>query len=273
MADFEEKLKQGYEYMRNRTDFVPKAGLVLGSGLGMAADRIKTVAEITYDEIPGFPVSTVAGHAGKFILGYIGDTAVIAMKGRVHYYEGYPMQDVVLPIRLMGMLGAKIVLLTNAAGGINEKFAPGDLMMLTDHISTFVQSPMIGFASEPRFVDMTEVYDPDLRKRMTDAAEQSGISLKEGIYLQVTGPQYETPAEIRMFRMLGADAVGMSTVCEAIAARQMGMRVCGVSCITNMAAGIENKQLSHDEVRDCALRIGDKFSEMICRFLTELRYV
>ncbi|MGI6010898.1 MAG: purine-nucleoside phosphorylase [Ruminococcus sp.] len=261
-----EKLKKCVEVIRKRTDFQPRMAIVLGSGLGGYADAAQIETEISYGDIDGFPVSTVAGHEGKFIFGYVGKVPVVMMQGRVHYYEGYDMAEVVLPIRLMGMLGAEDILLTNAAGGIREEFTPGDLMLITDHISTFVPSPLRGANIEElgvRFPDMSRVYDRDLMDKVRRGARMQNISLKEGVYLQAPGPNYETPAEIRMFRTLGADAVGMSTVCEAIAARHMGMNVCGISCITNMAAGILNRPLNHEEVQQTADLVKDKVENLV----------
>lgn len=261
-----EKLLKCKEEIRKITDFRPKAGLVLGSGLGDYARNMKVICEIPYQEIPGFPVSTVQGHDGKFLFGYVKDIPVVLMKGRVHYYEGYPMEDVVLPVRLMGLLGAGTLILTNAAGGINRAFQPGDLMLITDHISIAVPNPLRGENIDElgvRFPDMSQIYDLKLQKLAKETAAQQGISLKEGIYVQCSGPSYETPAEIKMFERLGADAVGMSTVCEAIAARHMGMQVCGISCITNMAAGILNQPLDHKEVQESADRVKVTFEKLI----------
>lgn len=261
-----ERLLKCREEIRKRTDFRPQVGIVLGSGLGGYADNMEISCEIPYREIPGFPVSTVQGHDGKFLFGYVKNTPVILMKGRVHYYEGYPMEDVVLPVRLMGLLGADTVILTNAAGGINRTFQAGDLMLITDHISIAVPNPLRGEnidALGTRFPDMSHVYDPELQEAAKKTAARQGISLREGIYVQCSGPSYETPAEIRMLGALGADAVGMSTVCEAIAARHMGMKVCGISCITNMAAGILDRPLDHREVQKSADQAKEKFENLI----------
>ena len=260
------KLQNCYECVRKKTDFVPKVAIVLGSGLGDYAEQIRVVTEIPYAEIEGFPVSTVPGHAGKFIFGYLDEIPVVCMKGRVHYYEGYSMQDVVLPTRLMGMMGAKKILLTNAAGGVNPSFRPGDFMLITDHITTAVPSPLIGPNIEElgtRFPDMSEVYSKNLQKIIRKSAKDCGIPLQEGVYVQLTGPNYETPAEIRMVRSWGADAVGMSTACEAMAARHMGMEVCGISCITNMAAGVSNAKLNHAEVQETADRVAKDFEKLV----------
>lgn len=261
-----ERLLKCREEIRKRTDFRPQVGIVLGSGLGGYADNMEISCEIPYREIPGFPVSTVQGHDGKFLFGYVKNTPAILMKGRVHYYEGYPMEDVVLPVRLMGLLGADTVILTNAAGGINRTFQAGDLMLITDHISIAVPNPLRGENIDElgtRFPDMSHVYDPELQEAAKEAAARQGISLREGIYVQCSGPSYETPAEIRMLGALGADAVGMSTVCEAIAARHMGMKVCGISCITNMAAGILDQPLDHREVQKSADQAKEKFENLI----------
>lgn len=274
MIDYEEKLRKSYEYIRSVTDFRPEVALVLGSGLGMFGEQIRMCQEISYRDIPDFPVSTVPGHVGRYIFGYVKDVPVVVMQGRVHYYEGYNIKDVVMPVRLMGMMGAKKLILTNAAGGINTDFSASALMMLTDHISTFIPSPLIGKNMDSlgtRFPDMTEVYDKDLRATLQQTAENCGIELKSGVYLQVSGPQFETPQEIRMFGLLGADAVGMSTVCEAIAARHMGLRVCAVSCITNMAAGLSTELLSHEDVQQTADKVGADFCRLIREFIGELK--
>lgn len=265
-----ERIENCVKAVRRHTDFEPQAALVLGSGLGGFGALLRTEAAVGYRQIPGFPVSTVPGHAGQFLFGYVEDRPVVVMQGRVHYYEGYSMEDVVLPIRVMGALGAKELLLTNAAGGVDRSFAPGDLMLLTGQITSFVPSPLIGPNEErlgPRFPDMTEVYSPRLRQRAKDAAARLGIPLKEGVYLQATGPNYETPAEIQMFAGLGASAVGMSTACEAMAARHMGVEVCGISCITNMAAGISERPLSHEEVQQAADRVSEDFRRLVWEYL------
>lgn len=251
------KLIKCYEGCKDKLPLRPKVGLILGSGLGSYGEDIETVSVLDYEELAGFPVSTVPGHAGRFLFGYVGSrrVPVVIMQGRVHYYEGYSIQDVVLPVRLMKLMGIEILFLTNAAGGVNLDFEAGDLMMLTDHISSFVPSPLIGPNIEElgtRFPDMSEVYDRGLQNILREAAGEAGLTLKEGVYLQFGGPNFETPAEVRMARTLGADAVGMSTTVEAMAARHMGLKVCGISCITNMACGITQKPLSHAEVQETA---------------------
>ena len=261
-----EKLEKCVKAVREKTDFVPDVALVLGSGLGNYADNIKIETEISYNEIPGFPVSTVPGHAGKFIFGYVGDVKVVCMKGRVHFYEGYDVTDAVLPARLMKMLGAKVLFLTNAAGGLGEGFKAGDLMLITDHVSIFAPNPLIGPNVDelgPRFADMSEVYDKDLQEVIRNAAKAEGIDLKEGVYCQLTGPSFESPAEIRLLGKLGVSAVGMSTVIEAIAANHMGMRICGVSCISNLAAGISDQPLCHEEVQEAADKVAPLFTKLV----------
>lgn len=267
-----DKLMNCYESIRKKTDFMPLVALVLGSGLGDYANGIKVVDTVSYSEIEGFPVSTVPGHAGRFIFGYVEDVPVVCMQGRVHYYEGYSMQDVVLPIRLMKLLGAKVLFLTNAAGGIKLGMHAGDLMLITGHISCFVPSPLIGANLDelgPRFPDMSEVYDRKLSNIIKKCALDMDFPIQEGTYLQLTGPQYESPQEIAMCRMLGADAVGMSTVCEAVAAKHMGMKIVGISCVTNMAAGINPTPLSHAEVQETADRVALKFKELVTRSIVE----
>ena len=268
-----DKLRKCYCNIRRITDFVPETALVLGSGLGGLADEIETVCTISYSQIEGIPVSTVEGHKGFFVFGYIDTVPVVIMQGRVHYYEGYPMSDVVLPERIMGMLGAKSLFLTNAAGGIRADMKAGDLMLITGQISSFVPSPLIGPNIDEmgvRFPDMSEIYDKQLQGVIKQAAAETGIPLKEGTYIQFTGPNYESPEEIRMAAALGADAVGMSTACEAIAARHMGMRVCGISCISNMAAGISDHPLSHEEVKAAADKAGPAFKKLVKESLVRI---
>ncbi|HBA70557.1 MAG TPA: purine-nucleoside phosphorylase [Lachnospiraceae bacterium] len=261
-----EKLLKCYESFREKIKFQPKVAIVLGSGLGNFADNIQIEEELSYGDIDGFPVSTVPGHAGKFIFGYLGEVPVVCMKGRVHYYEGYPIGDVVLPARLMKMMGAEILFLTNASGGVNYDFKAGDLMMITDHISCFVPNPLIGANVEElgtRFPDMSTVYDKGLQEILRQTAKEHGISMKEGVYAQLTGPSFESPAEIRMMRTLGADAVGMSTVVEAIAANHMGMRICGISCVCNLAAGMTENPLTHEEVQEAANKTAPLFTKLV----------
>ncbi len=270
MNPIHEKLQKCYKSYQAKIDFVPKVALVLGSGLGDYAESIRVEAALDYHDIEGFPVSTVPGHAGKFIFGYVGDVPVVCMQGRVHYYEGYAMSDVVLPARLMKMMGAKILFLTNAAGGVKQGMHAGDLMMLTGQIGCLVPSPPIGPNVDElgvRFPDMSQIYDLDLQLIVRRSALDLGIDIKEGTYMQFTGPQYETPQEISMARVLGADAVGMSTACEAIAARHMGMRVLGISCITNLASGISPNPLSHKEVQEIADAVAPKFKALVTEII------
>ncbi|MEM1222019.1 MAG: purine-nucleoside phosphorylase [Verrucomicrobiota bacterium] len=246
--------------------FEPEIGLVLGSGLGFFADeRIEVLGRLPYDQIEHFPVSTVPGHAGQFVYGEINGRKVICMQGRFHFYEGYSMEQVTLPIRLMHSLGVRMLFLTNAAGGINPNYLPGDFMLLSDHINFLGTNPLIGTPEVDgvRFPDMSEVYDGALREKIKTTASSLGIDLKEGVYLATTGPSFETPAEIRAFTALGADAVGMSTVPEAIVARQHGMRVIGISCITNAAAGISEGPLSHEEVSETADKVRSVFADLL----------
>ena len=266
-----EKLTDCYESVKGELPFKPKVALVLGSGLGDYVKKMKVEKIISYHDIDGFPVSTVQGHKGQFVFGYVGNVPIVAMQGRVHYYEGYSMTDVVLPIRLMRLMGAEVLFLTNASGGVNYDYEPGDFMLITDHISSMIPNPLIGTNLEglgPRFPDMSEVYSRRMGALVKAEAEKLGITLKEGVYLQLTGPSYESPAEIRMFRNLGADTVGMSTVCEAIAARHMGMEICGISCITNLAAGMSVQALNHAEVQETADRVAKQFKELVTAVVT-----
>ncbi|MBO5282109.1 MAG: purine-nucleoside phosphorylase [Lachnospiraceae bacterium] len=261
-----ETLTRHLTRIRQITDFTPKAAIVLGSGLGDYADTLRIAAQVPYSDIEGFPVSTVPGHDGCFIFGYIENVPVVCMKGRIHYYEGYKITDVVMPIRLMGLLGAEFLFLTNASGGINTAFRAGDLMLITDHISCFAPNPLIGPNIEElgtRFPDMSHVYDLRLQQILREAAAQQQIPLQEGVYAQLTGPSFETPAEIRMLRTLGCDAVGMSTAVEAIAARHMGMKVCGISCVCNLAAGMTAKPLTHEEVQEAADKAAPRFKQLV----------
>ncbi len=260
------ELEKYLSCVKTKIDFKPDVAIVLGSGLNKLAEKINVKENISYSDIDGFPISTNKMHAGAFIFGYLGDVPVVAMNGRIHYYEGYSMNQIVLPIRLMKLMGAKKLILSNAAGGISDNLNVGDLMMITDHISSFVSSPLIGPNIDElgtRFPDMTSVYDSEICKKIKDIARENNIDLKAGVYLQTTGPNYETPAEINMYKLLGADAVGMSTVCEAIAAVHCGFKVCGISCITNKAAGITGEPLSDEEVGVAASKASDKFCLLI----------
>ncbi len=274
--DQKEKIMNAYESIKSEIPFTPVAALVLGSGLGGFADNLTIDAIIPYNKIKGFPVSTVQGHKGQFVFAKVGEVPLVIMQGRVHYYEGYEINDVVLPIRLMKLMGAKILFLTNAAGGANKSVAAGDLMMITDHIAKFVPSCLIGNNIDilgERFPDMSQIYDKSLCSLIRSSAVENGISLKEGIYLQFTGPEYETPAEVRMASLLGADAVGMSTACEAVAANHMGMRVCGISCITNMASGLNETPLNHLEVQQIANAVSEKFCRLVSTVISKFNEV
>ena len=271
--DYMNRLKSCVKQIKEKTDFVPDIVLVLGSGLGEFADKVNVVAEIPYSEIEGFPVSTVQGHDGKLIFCEINGKKVVVMKGRVHMYEGYDAKDVVLPLRALHLIGANTVILTHAVGAINEDYSVGDFVIDKDHISTFVPSPLTGKNLEElgeRFVDMSDAYDKDLISIVEEVAVENNIPVHQGVYVQLMGPQYETPTEIRMLRGLGADTVGMSTVVETIAARHMGMRVCSISSVTNMAAGIEQKKITHEEVQESSDKSAADFAVLISGLLSKM---
>lgn len=268
-----EKLMKCFECVQQKITFKPEIALILGSGLGDYADTMEVVETLDYHDIEGFPVSTVPGHKGRFVFGYAGGVPIVAMQDRVHFYEGYKPQDVVLPIRLMKLMGAKVLFLTNAAGGINRSFNAGDFMLITDQISMSVPSPLIGENIDElgvRFPDMSEVYSRRLRKIIENSAVTAGVPLRRGVYFQTTGPQYETPAEIRAYERLGADAVGMSTAIEAIAARHAGMEICGISCISNLAAGISVNPLTHAEVQETADRVAPLFKKLVTQAIKDI---
>ena len=261
-----EKIRETVAAIRACHAQTPELGLILGSGLGAYAERLTRRTEIPFKDLPNFPTSGVPGHAGKMILGEAEGVPAVALQGRVHFYEGYPIQEVVFPVRVLGALGVHRLIVTNAAGGINPDFHPGDLMLINDHINLTGTNPLIGRNFDEygvRFPDMSEAYDERMRDVAVRVATRSGIPLKQGVYLGLTGPSYETPAEIRMFRLLGADAVGMSTVPEVIVANQMGIRVLAISCITNMAAGILPRKLTHEEVMETTDRIKDQFVSLL----------
>ena len=247
-------------------EFSPEVGLILGSGLGAYGEKLENPIWIDYKDIPGFPVSKVEGHKNRFILGTLFGKRVIAMQGRFHYYEGIPQSKLALPIRLMKEAGVKTVILTNAAGGANKSFHPGDLMLITDHINYSGSNPLIGDNDDSigvRFPDMSDVYTKALREKVLKVTEEEGISLRQGVYMMFSGPSFETPAEIRMAQLLGGDAAGMSTVPEAISAAHAGIQVIGISCITNMAAGILDQPLNHIEVLETAARVKDTFEKVV----------
>ena len=269
-----EKLERAYEDLRSKIDFEPEIALVLGSGLGKLADQVEILGEISYKDIEGFPVSTAPGHKGRFIFTEIEGVKAVIMQGRVHLYEGYPASDVVMPIRLMGMMGAKTIFLSNAAGACNNDFGIGDLMVIRDQISQFVESPLIGKNVESlgvRFPDMSQIYDKDLSDLLYKLGIKQGISMREGIYCQFSGPAYESPAEVRMARILGADVVGMSTTIEAVAARHMGMKVCGVTLVSNKAAGLSEVNLSEEEVIEAGEKASGYFIGLVKEFIKEYK--
>ena len=261
-----EKIKAAAEYIRQRVSIRPTIGLVLGSGLGGYADTLEDAVRIPYSQIPNFPVPTIQGHSGALVFGRKCGQEVVVLQGRIHYYEGLPQQEITLPIRVLAALGVKTVVLTNACGGVNLNFQPGDLMLISDHINYSGGNPLIGPNMDefgPRFPDMSDLYTAALRTQIKEKAQEAGIPLQEGVYAMYSGPSYETPAEIRMFRVMGADTVGMSTVPEAIVAGHCGMQVVGVSCITNMAAGVLPVKLSHEEVTETATRVRAVFQKLV----------
>jgi purine-nucleoside phosphorylase len=270
--DFE-KITNAVTFLKKKYKQKPKIGLILGSGLGVLADEIKNPVKIPYREIPDFPISTVEGHAGQLVFGLLEGVEVVAMQGRFHYYEGYSFDKVTFPVRVMKGLGVETLFVTNAAGGINENFVPGDLMLISDHINNMGSNPLIGPNDDrlgARFPDMSEAYSKELRGLAKEKAVQLNLNVKEGVYVAFTGPTYETPAEIRAFRILGADAVGMSTVPEVIVARHSGLKVLGISCITNMAAGILDQPLSHEEVIETTERVKANFLMYVKELVTTI---
>jgi purine-nucleoside phosphorylase len=265
------RLDEAAALVRSRSPLRPAVGVVLGSGLGAFADSLAERSEIPFREIPHFPASTVAGHGGALVLGRSAGVPVAVMKGRVHFYEGYSLAEVVFPVRVLRRLGVGTLVVTNAAGGINPLFEPGQLMVIEDHIN-LLGNPLLGPNDEslgPRFPDMSEAYDKRLRDVAQAACEAVGVRCQRGVYVAMTGPSYETPAEIRMARVLGADAVGMSTVPEVIAARHAGMRVAGLSCITNMAAGVSDRRLDHREVLETGQRVTAALLQVLARIVAE----
>ncbi|WLR43806.1 purine-nucleoside phosphorylase [Bacillus carboniphilus] len=259
-------IEQAAKYLKDTFNEAPSIGLILGSGLGVLAEEIENAVKVPYESIPNFPVSTVEGHAGQFVFGRLQGKTVVAMQGRFHFYEGYSLQKVTAPIRVMKELGVQSLIVTNAAGGINESFQAGDLMIISDHINNFGTNPLIGPNDSKqgvRFPDMSTAYDGKLRDLAKQVANELSINIKEGVYVGNTGPTYETPAEIRMLRTLGGDAVGMSTVPEVIVAKHSGLNVLGISCISNMAAGILDQPLSHDEVIETTEKARESFLKLI----------
>ncbi len=264
-------LKKAADYISGKLDFKPEIGMVLGSGLGVLGDEVENPTIIKYDDIPGFPKSTVEGHAGQLVIGTLEGKKVLVMQGRFHYYEGYSYDTVVFPVRVMKLLGIDKFLVTNASGGVNKDFDPGDLMIISDHIKFDVNGPLRGHNMDdfgPRFPDMSDAYKKSLRKMAKEAGDLLDISLREGVYAFMGGPNYETPAEIRMLGILGADAVGMSTAPEVLAAAHAGMDILGISCITNMAAGILDQPLNHSEVMETAAIVRDNFIALVRKIVT-----
>lgn len=271
--DLSTRISNAYNYIRTRTDAIPEMGLILGSGLGDFADTLQDRLVIPFSDIPDFPAATVPGHTGAFVFGTKHGKSLVCLQGRLHYYEGHPMEVLTMPVRILAKLGVKTLLLTNAAGGVNKDYRPGDLMLIADHINFSGANPLIGEHLEefgPRFPDVTDLYSSALRLKIKLAAVDAGISLRQGVYMMFSGPNYETPAEVRMARILGADAVGMSTVPEALTAAQCGIKVLGISCITNLAAGVSPEKLSHQEVIETAAIAHDKFHSLVDLVLKEI---
>jgi purine-nucleoside phosphorylase len=273
-ADLSTRLSYALAWVRGKVDLAPAAGIVLGSGLSGLADRLEGATEIPYEEIPGFPVSKVPGHRARLVTGHLpvdgGRVPVVAMQGRAHGYEGWSAADVAFGARVLCGLGVKLLLVTNAAGGVNPAYAPGDLVRIVDHLNLSGLNPLVGENDDrlgPRFPDLTDAYDPRLGALLEEVAAERGIPLRAGVYACLLGPSYETPAEIRMLRLLGADVVGMSTVPEVIAARHMGVRVAGISVVTNLAAGLSRTKLSHDEVTETAGRVEERLTSLVTGFL------
>lgn len=269
-----EKLEIAYNDIKSKIDFKPELAITLGSGLGKLADVVEVVDEISYDEIKEFPVSTAPGHKGRFVFANIHGVPTVIMQGRVHRYEGYSASDTIIPTRLMGMMGAKTLIVTNAAGGVNKNFSIGDLMIIRDHITLFVDSPLMGQNVKElgtRFPDMTEVYNKELSDKLEEIAKSKNLPVQNGVYCQVSGPAYETPAEVKVVGILGGDAVGMSTAIESMAARHMGMNVCGISLITNLASGISEVELSEQEVIDAGENASEYFIDLVLEFIKSLK--
>lgn len=268
------QLQEATAFIKKQLSDQPHVGLILGSGLGMLADEIKNPVKIKYDVIPGFPVSTVEGHAGQLVIGELEGVSVIAMQGRFHYYEGYGLDSVTFPVRVMKQLGVEKLFVTNAAGGVNESFEPGNLMLITDHINNTGQDPLFGPNDNEqgvRFPDLSQAYDRKLQALAKDVAEELSLDLKSGVYVWNTGPSYETPAEIKMLQKVGGDAVGMSTVPEVIVARHVGLDVLGISCISNMAAGILDQPLNHEEVIETTERVREDFLRFVKTILSKVK--
>lgn len=273
MTTLYEKALEAAQFLSLQVDRTPDALVILGSGLGIFADALEGAKHVAYHAVPHFPVSTVEGHRGQFAIGYCGDALVLVMQGRFHYYEGYDLDLVTLPIRVAKLMGIQRMVVTNSAGGLNADFQPGDLMLIEDHINGLGANPLRGHNDSRfghRFPDMTNAYDPLYRKIAMEESEKMGMRLQSGVYIALSGPCFETPAEIRMFQRLGVDAAGMSTVPEVIVARHMGMRVLGMSCISNLAAGTTGEPLNHEEVLETGLLVSKKFTELLQRTIPRI---
>lgn len=268
------KILEAANYIQSKTSIKPKVGIVLGSGLGIYVDQIQNKQIIPYHEIPHFKRTSVEGHEGRLILGEVHGVPVAALQGRIHSYEGHPMEEIVLPVRVLAALGIEMLFLSNASGGVNLDFHPGDLVLITDHINLSGRNALLGpniAELGPRFPDMSEAYNKELNAIIKDVAKRHGVQMKDGVYCSVLGPTYETPAEIRMIRIIGGDMVGMSTVPEVIAANHMGLKVAGVACITNYAAGIKEEKLSHADVKDVAEKAMVGFATILTETIGELK--
>jgi purine-nucleoside phosphorylase len=268
-----ERAEKAARVVRERAPTEVPVAIVLGSGLGGFADELTDATAIPYDQIPGFARATVEGHAGRLVIGKTGDALIVAQQGRFHFYEGYSLEDVTFPIRVMKLLGVRTLILTNASGALNVEYSPGSLMVITDHINLMGVNPLIGPNDErfgPRFPDLTNVYSPDLQDTVLQEADAMNLPMRRGVYAALTGPSYETPAEIHMVRALGADAVGMSTVPEAIVARHMDIQVVGISCITNLAAGVTDRPVDHTQVIAIGERIRESFTELLRRVIPKV---
>ncbi|MFT8322314.1 MAG: purine-nucleoside phosphorylase [Bacillus sp. (in: firmicutes)] len=266
-------IKQAADFLKEKNNKLPKIGLILGSGLGVLAEEIENAVKIPYSEIPEFPVSTVEGHAGQLVFGSIFGIDVVAMQGRFHFYEGYSFDKVTFPVRVMKELGVETLIVTNAAGGVNESYAPGNLMLISDHINNMGTNPLIGPNDANlgvRFPDLSEAYCKELRKTAKEVADKIGLAIQEGVYVGNTGPSYETPAEVKMLRIVGGDAVGMSTVPEVIVARHAGIKVLGISCISNMAAGILDQPLNHEEVIETTEKVKNDFLRYVKELIKQI---
>lgn len=261
------KIRESADFIKTKlSNYNPKLAIILGSGLGVFADELENSIEIPYSEIPGFHGTTVVGHKGRFVIGELKGVQIVAMQGRNHFYEGHGIHDVVFPVRVLSQIGITTIIITNAAGGLNENYIPGDLACITDHINLTGQNPLIGENLEElgaRFPDMSEAYSRRLNQILLSCAKKVGFELKSGVYAGFTGPSYETPHEIKMVKVIGGDLVGMSTVAEVIAANHAGLEVCGISCVTNLAAGISKEKLNHDEVKEVANMAMDRFTNLL----------